>query len=46
MGVRKGLVVILARAQKAMIFSGFGLIYMNLRTFVQVRFLFGYLTMI
>ncbi|CAH1373721.1 unnamed protein product, partial [Tenebrio molitor] len=35
-GVRKCLTVVLARTQKAMIFSGYGLIDINLRTYLQI----------
>jgi hypothetical protein len=35
--VRKCLTVVLARTQEAMIFSGYGLIDINLRTYLQVR---------
>ncbi|XP_068909763.1 uncharacterized protein [Tenebrio molitor] len=35
---RKCLVVILIKAQKAIIFSGYGIVYINLQTFVVVSF--------
>jgi hypothetical protein len=35
---RKCLVVVLIKAQKAIIFSGYGIVYINLQTFVVVSF--------